>query len=408
MFESFIARRYLRSKQKEGMISVISVIAVAGIATGVMALIIALGITSGLSGTLEQTFLEATGHVMILERVAGPGIEDWEAKAARLKEIEGVTSVEGVLYDTGFLRGPINSTGIQVKGVLVGDESNLPLMLRNLKEGSLEGLADPAAPGIILGSGIAEKLGAVVGKPVTLIIPNGRITPLGPAERVETIFVNGIFESGVYEFDNSWTYMDLRTVQDLYSYDDVVNAIELKVDDVYDAPRIAKEAEILLQDPDLEATTWQEQNQQLLNSFRLERRVATITISLIQIVAALNILSVLVMLVMEKRRAVAILMSMGAKAAQIRKIFILEGLMIGGTGTVLGLIAGYTLSYFADRGRWLQIDAEVYSLSYVPVHTSWVDGIWVAAFALLISFVAALYPANKAAKISPVESMRYE
>ncbi len=408
MFESFIARRYLRSKQKEEMISVISVIAVAGIATGVMALIIALGITSGLSGTLEQTFLEATGHVMMLERIAGPGIVDWEEKAARLKEIDGVASVEGVLYDTGFLRGPINSSGIQVKGVLVSDESNLPLMLRNLKEGSLEDLADPAAPGIILGAGIAKKLGAVVGKPVTLIIPNGRITPLGPAERVETIFVDGLFESGVYEFDNSWAYMDLRTVQDLYSYDDVVNAIELKVDDVYDAPRIATEAEILLQDPDLQATTWQEQNQQLLNSFRLERRVATITISLIQIVAALNILSVLVMMVMEKRRAVAILMSMGAKTAQIRKIFIFEGLMIGGTGTILGLIAGYLLSYFADRGRWLQIDAEVYSLSYVPVHTSWTDGIWVAAFALLISFVAALYPANKAAKISPVESMRYE
>ena len=408
MFESFIARRYLRSKQKEEMISVISVIAVAGIATGVMAMILALGITSGLSGALEQTFLEATGHVMILERTAGAGIEDWEQKAARLSEIEGVKSVEGVLYDTGYLRGPINSTGIQIKGILVGEENALPEMLRNLKEGSLEALHDPGAPGIILGSGIAKRLGAEVGIPVTLLIPNGRITPLGPREKVETIYVAGIFESGVYEFDNSWTYMELYTVQDLYSYGDVVNTIEIKLDDVYDAPRVAKQAEVALEDPDLKATTWQEQNQQLLNSFRLERRVATITISLIQIVAVLNILSVLVMMVMEKRRGVAILMSMGAKTAQIRKIFLWEGLMIGGTGTVLGLIAGYLLSYFADRGQWLQIDAEVYSLSYVPVNTSWVDGIWVAAFALLISFLAALYPANKAAKISPVESMRYE
>ena len=259
----------------------------------------------------------------------------------------------------------------------------------------------------IHGNRLAEHLGAVVGKPVMLTIPEGHITPFGPRPSNVQLRVAGIFESGFFQFDNSFGFMDLAPMQKLFGLGDVLNSIELYLDNVDAAPQVAAAAEHII-GPKLAALAWQDQNRQILNALRMERVVTVVTIGLIQVVAALNILIALVMMVMEKHRDIAILMSMGARARQIRRIFVWEGAMIGAVGTVIGLTAGYTICYFADKYRWLRLDEQVYSISFVPFTTRWVDGIWIAAAAIAVSLIATIYPARSATKIAPVESLRYE
>jgi lipoprotein-releasing system permease protein len=219
--------------------------------------------------------------------------------------------------------------------------------------------------------------------------------------------VAGVFDSGFFEFDNYIGFMDLPTMQKIFDLGDVLNSMELRLDDVDAAPQVAAAAEQLI-GPKLAATTWQEQNRPILNALRMERIVTVVTIGLIQVVAALNILIALVMMVMEKHRDIAILMSMGARARQIRRIFVWEGAMIGAVGTIIGLTAGYAICYFADKYRWLRLDEQVYSISFVPFTTRWVDGVWIAAAAMAVSLIATIYPARSATKIAPVESLRYE
>ena len=233
------------------------------------------------------------------------------------------------------------------------------------------------------------------------------MTPLGPRPSNVTLRVAGVFDAGFVQFDTSLGFMNLPTMQRIFGYGDVVNGIEVYLDDVDTAPKVAAAAEMLV-GPKLAALPWQEQNRQILNALRMERIVTVVTIGLIQLVAALNILITLVMMVMEKHRDIAILMSMGARAKQIRRIFVWEGAMIGGLGTVIGLTLGYTICFFADKYRWLQLDEQVYSISFVPFTTRWVDAIWIAAAAMAVSLIATLYPARSATKIAPVESLRYE
>ena len=409
MFESFIARRYLRAKRKQVMISVITWISVAGVAAGVMALVIAVAINNGFRATLERNLLGATAHVMILEKERGEGIEGWKEIAGKLSRLPHVRNAGPALYDSGYLSGPVNSAGVQIKGISVAEGAPVPDMLTHLKAGSVDGLRSRQGelPGIMLGSRLAETLGAVTGKPLQLLVPNRELTPFGPQPGYERVQVAGVFESGLYELDANMAYMALPATQKAFGLADVVNSIELSLDDIYQAPEVAAAADRMV-GPRLAATTWQEQNRQLLNALRMERIVTVITISLIQVVAALNILITLVMMVMEKHRDIAILMSMGARAAQIRRIFVCEGALIGGTGTVLGLVMGYALCYLADRHRWLRLDEQVYSLSFVPFDARWIDGVWIAGLALAVSLAATLYPAHNAVRILPAEALRYE
>jgi lipoprotein-releasing system permease protein len=407
MFELFVARRYLRAKRKQVVISVITVISVIGVAAGVMAMVIALAINTGFSSTLQKNLLGATAHVMIQEKEPGEGILGWELIAARLRKLPQVVSAAPGLYEPSYIRGPVRSTGAIVKGVSV---DSLPDALKppQLKSGSIEGLRDPGVlPGIVLGSRLAESIGAVLNKQVTLMIPEGELTPFGPRPTFKRFVVSGIFETGFYDVDNNWAYTTLSAAQKAFGLDDVVNSIDLRLGDIYKSPDVAREAEVII-GPKLAALTWQEQNRPILSALRSERIVTVITIGLIQIVAALNILIALVMMVMEKHRDVAILMSMGARAKQIRNIFIYEGVLIGSVGTAIGLIVGYTLCYFANLYRWIPLDEQVYSLAYVPFDARWIDGVWIAAAALAVSVVATLYPARSATRILPVESLRYE
>ena len=407
MFELFVAGRYLRAKRKQVVISVITVISVIGVAAGVMALVIALAINNGFSSTLERDLLGATAAVSIQEKEPGNGIEKWEPLMAKLQELPHVTSATPGLYETALIYGTVNSSGALIKGILVKPGA-LPESLKHLKSGSLDGLeTNEGLPGIVLGSRLAESIGAVVGKQVTLIIPNGEPTPFGWQPLTQRFILSGTVETGFYDIDSRWAYMSLASAQKAFGLEDVVNSVELRLDDIFKAPEVARQAEALI-GPKLAALTWEQQNREIFNALRNERVATVITIGLIQLVAALNILITLVMMVMEKHRDIAILMSMGARVRQIRNIFVFEGALIGAVGTAIGLVVGYTLSYCAGHYHWIPLNEEVYSLAWVPFDPRWTDGVLIAIAAMIVSLVATLYPARSATRIAPAEALRYE
>lgn len=406
-FEWFVAARYLRAKRKQAVISVITVISIIGVAAGVMALVVALAVNNGFKNTLQRNLLGATAHVSILNR-GTESIDDWEKLTAKLRTLPHVRRASPALYGPVFITSPVNSSGAELKGVNVNVAEPGFDVLQHLKEGSFAALrGNGRFPGIILGSGLAQNCGARLHSLVTVISPQGEMSPFGLEPKYLHFRVVGIFESGFYNFDSGWAFTSLPAAQRAFSLGDVVNSIELKLDDPDNAPQVAKECAPVI-GKKLDAITWMEQNHQLFAAFGMEKRVTVVTIGLIQLVAALNILITLVMMAMEKYRDVAILVSMGARLRQIRRIFVLQGVIIGVVGTVIGLTVGYTLCYFANAYRWLPLDPEVYALSFVPFEPRWTDGVWIAAAAILVSFLATLYPARNAASIAPVEALRYE
>ncbi len=407
-FEWLIALRYLRAKRKQTVISVITAIAVVGVAAGVAALIIALAINNGFQSTLQTGLLSATAHVSILERNPAYGIENWAKLLRRLRRIPHVVSATPGLYGQVAVKGPLIGSGAVIKGVPLSAGTEVPELLQHLKAGSLEGFGQTGRrSSIALGSRLAEQIGVRVGSPMTVINYSGQLTPMGRVPSLFRFRVAAIFESGLYDLDSTWAFVSLPAAQQVLDLNDVVNTIELRVDDIFQATTVARAAEQIT-GTELIASTWMDQNRSLLNALRLEKIVSIITVSLIELVAALNILVVLVMLVMEKQRDVAILLSMGARPAQIQRVFILQGLLIGGLGTLLGLVFGYSVAVLFNHYRWLKLDEQVYALSYVPFLSHWIDGVWVAGVALLTSFLATLQPSRTASRIAPAEALRYE
>jgi lipoprotein-releasing system permease protein len=408
-FELFVAARYLKAKRKQTVISIITVISVLGVAAGVMALIIALAVTNGFRNTLQRSLLGATAHVSVVEKQPGPGIANWRELLGKVRALPHVTSTSPTLYGYVYFSGPLQGQGGVIKGLDKGSEAELREVGASLKEGSAQALfaGSGAMSGIILGSKLARSAGMTLSSVVTVISPQGELTPFGPRPGYYRFRVVGIFESGFFDLDNSWAFTTLADAQRVLSLSDVVNSIDIKLDDPGLAPQIARQAEALAGGR-LGATHWMEQNRQLLNALKMDKVVTLITIGLIQLVSGLNILIALMMMVMEKHRDIAILISMGARRAQIRNIFVLQGLIIGVIGAVIGLAAGYTLCHFADAQRWISLDEEIYSLSYVPFEARWMDGLWVSAVALGVSLVATIYPARSAARLAPAEALRYE
>jgi len=407
-FEVFIANRYLRAKRKQTEISIITVISILGVAAGVMALIISLAVNNGFRSALQDSFLSATAHVSIRERVSGPGISDWQRLIPALKALPHVKSADPGLYGPLFLSGPDRSEGAMIKGVDIETSGGLSDSLVHLKSGKLADLESTKGfPGIVMGTRLADKIGMKVGDTVTVISPQGDMTFFGVRPAYYKYRVVGLFEAGVYQLDDGWAYISLKNAQKAFSLEDVINTIEIKLDNPDLAPEVAAKVQALLS-PQLIATTWIEENQRIRSALEMERIVMLLTIGLIQLVSGLNIFTTLTMMVMEKNRDIAVLIAMGARREQIRNIFLCEGLLIGGVGTVIGLILGYVSCAVAGYYHWPRLDEQVYELSYVHFKPLWYDGVWISAAAILVALIATLWPARTATRVAPAEALRYE
>ncbi len=407
-FELFVALRYLKAKRRQAAISVITVISVLGVAAGVCALVVALSVNNGFKSELEKKLLGAVTEVNLI-RVKNDGIRHYNRLTERLSKLPHVVAAAPAIYEEVLISSRQRAQGAVLKGIEPEREVRVGALLRHLPEGSLQGLSQTFAHAdpIILGKDLAESLGVFVGDTVTVTSPQGALTPFGTVPKFRHFRVVGVFDSGFYDFDSSWAFTNLAAAQRLFDLQNVVSDIEFKIDNVYLAEQVARSLRRAA-GPGFDTTTWMEQNKSLLHAMNLERLVTILTIGLIVLVAALNIFITLTMMVMEKNRDIAVLMSMGARPNQVSRIFKLYGLAIGSLGTVLGLGLGYGISWAGQRFHLFPLSPQVYSLSAVPFHPRMGDGVWIAAAALAISFLATLYPARAAARLNPAEVLRYE
>jgi lipoprotein-releasing system permease protein len=414
-FELFVAARYLRARRRQAVVGLITVISVVGVAAGVAALIIALAITNGMRRDLQQRLVGSTAHVQLM-RTAGDGIRDWRPLMARLAEVPHVTAVAPGLYGQVLISRGARSGGALIKGILPADERRVGNLLQAVNEGSVAELApapsdgNPAselAPPLVIGHELALTLGAEVGDTLLVTSPQGELTPLGLVPRYQRFRVVGIFSSGFYQYDDGYAFMRLTDAQRLFSEPDLVSVISFKIDDLYKAEQVGKAIEAEA-GTGFETTNWMEQNRELFRAMKLEQDVTFIVLALIVVVAALNILIALTMMVMEKTRDIAVMMSFGVTAEQVRKIFLLQGLLISAVGTTLGLVLGYAMSILGSHYRFIHLDASVYSIDYLPFAPRLVDALVVAAVSLGMSLLATIYPSSSAASVLPAEALRYE
>jgi lipoprotein-releasing system permease protein len=407
-FEFFMALRYLRAKRRQAAISIITVISVLGVTAGVCALVISLAINNGFREELESSLLGATANINLL-RKENDGIRNFDQLSGRLARLPHVVATAPTLYEEVLVSHGSRAQGVVLKGVDSGQEVKVGTLLRHLREGSLAAMSETFsnADPIIIGKELATALGVYVGDTVLVTSPQGYLTPLEVVPKTRHFRVVGVFDSGFYDFDATWAFTNLAAAQRLFDLADVVSVIEFKIDDIYRAPQVAEEIRRAA-GSGFDTTTWIEQNHSLFSAMRLERLVTILTIGLIVVVAALNIFIALVMMVMEKNRDIAVLMSMGARQRQVWAVFTLHGVAIGGLGTILGLILGYGVSWLGNTYKLFPLQADVYALSSVPFHAHPLDGVWIAAAAITISFLATLYPSLAAARLNPVEILRYE
>jgi lipoprotein-releasing system permease protein len=436
-FELFVASRYLRAKRRQAVIGVITGISIAGVAAGVASLVVALAINNGFRQDLQDRLLGSTSHINLL-RIQSDGIKDWGPLMDRLSKEPHIVAAAPAIYEQVLIsRGP-RARGAVLKGMIPAEEQRVSDLLKTVTSGSADALQETsqnagegaratqttqanrsptdlqgaenrvaAMPPIILGKDMAEELGAEVGSIVLVTSPQGELTPFGMVPKYDRFRVVGIFNSGFYDYDSSWAFTRLSDAQQLFGLGNLVSVIEFKVDDIYRADQISRQLEQAA-GKGFMATNWMEQNKALFRALRLERLVTFITIGLIVFVAALNILISLTMMVMEKTRDIAVLISMGTRKSQVRRIFIAQGVLIGVVGTAIGLVLGYALSWAGGHYHLLSLAPEVYSIDYVPFAPRATDGVLVALVAIGISLIATVYPSWSAARILPAEALRYE
>jgi len=446
-FELFVASRYLRAKRRQAFIGIITAISIMGVAAGVASLVIALAINNGFRQDLQDRLLGSTSNIS-LQRISDDGIRDWPSLMARLSKQPHVVAAAPAIFEQVLIsRGP-RARGAVLKGMIPRYERKVSDLLTTVSEGTADALAElPAAaettgtqsqnnadagararheeadvspddlagvakriaamPPIVLGKDMADGLGASVGSVVLVTSPQGELTPYGMVPKYNRFRVVGIFNSGFFDYDASWAFIRLSDAQRLFGLGDLISVIEFKIDDIYKAESVSRQLEDAAGQGFM-TTNWMEQNKALFRALRMERLVTFITIGLIVFVAALNILISLIMMVMEKTKDIAVLMSMGTRRRQVRNLFIAQGVLIGVIGTAIGLAVGFALSYAGARYHIISLSPEVYSIDYVPFAPRVTDGLIVAAVAIGISFIATLYPSWSASRILPAEALRYE
>ena len=403
-FELHVALRYLLAKRKQAFISVISFISTLGVTVGVMALVIALALMTGLQGELRDKILSSQAHIYVWKT---GGITDYAPEVAKLRQIPHVVGAAPAILGQGLISAAGATQPVQIKGI----DPLLEPQVTNLKgavtSGSLDALItrEGELDGILLGKDLAAKLGVGTGDDVSLTM-GVTLTPAGLLPRTRRLKVAGLFSLGLYEFDSSSGFLSLDVAKRLLAKDQV-DVIQLRVDDIYAAPRIADSipatmgSQYVTQD-------WADMNKSLFSALGLEKMAISLTIGLIVMVAALNIVASLILLVMEKHRDIGILKTMGASARSVTAIFMVQGLIIGIVGTTVGASAGYALTAVMTRYKLIRVPADVYQMSYVPFRVLPTDMLLVVGGAVLICFFATIYPSRQAAKLDPVQALRYE
>jgi len=406
-FESFVALRYLRSPNRPAVLRLVTLLAVIGVAAGVTTLVIALAMNTGFRQAIRDRLLTVTAHVN-LKSVGPEGIRNYRELMARLAGTPGVRSIEPAIYDTVLLSSGNRARGVVLKGVDPELERNASEALHRIVAGSADFRADSdGIPPILVGRLLADDLKISAGDYVTLTSPQGSLTPFGMLPRSRRFRVAGIFDSGFYDYDANWTFVTLASGQAMAGIGDVVSLLEVRVNNLDDAGRIAEEISKRAGNG-FTVSTWMDENRALFRALSLEKLVTALFIGLITFVAGLNILVVLTMTVTDRSRDIAVLMAMGARRQQVRKIFVLQGLAICLVGTFTGLVLGYLLAWVADRWELIPLNPEIYAIPYVPFHANGFDALWIAAAALAISIAATVLPARSAAKILPVQILRFE
>ena len=426
-FELFVAARYLRARRRQAVVGIVTSISIAGVAAGVAALIIALAITNGMRRDLQDKLLGASSEVDLM-RTAADGIRNWRPLVDRLRQVPHVTAASPGLYGQVLVsRGPHAGFAL-IKGIIPSEELTVSNLLNSVSSGSAQELApvhsaaepqapvsddslpqpaETAYPPLVMGRDLADQIGAQVGDTVLITSPQGELTPLGLAPKYQRFRVVGIFHSGFFQYDSAMAFMRLSDAQKLFSEPDLLSVVSFKVDDMERAPQIGTAIEQAA-GKGFMTTNWIEQNRPLFRALKEEQVVTFIIIALIVIVAALNILIALTMMVMEKTRDIAVLMSFGVEPAQVRRIFLLQGFLISVVGTAIGVILGYVASWAGGHYHFIHLSAEVYSIDTLPFAPRPLDGLIVSAVSIGISLLATLYPSSAAARILPAEALRYE
>ena len=408
-FEYFIGGRYLRAKHKETFISLITILSVAGVTVGVMALIVVIAVMAGFESDLKQRILGVESHIVLMRHDGS--FTGYKNISKQINELNGVEAATPFIYSQIMLRSSTGVSGAVLRGIDPESAGSVikilkNTVLQNLKHKQRQENSKTFVPGIILGKELAKNLGVLKGDTVYLISSRGMISPIGYLPAMKRFEVVGLFESGMYEYDGSLAYIDLKDAQKILNMKGSVTGIEVRVNDIYDAGNIAKKIVSKLGFP-YWARDWMRMNHNLFSALKLEKTVMFIILALIVLVAAFNIASTLIMMVMGKTKDIAILKAMGAMDSSIRKIFIYKGMIIGAVGTSLGVCLGFILCKLLEKYKFIQLPGDVYYISTLPVRLQALDVFMIASAAMVICFLATLYPASQASKLNPIEAIRY-
>ncbi|NTV50614.1 MAG: lipoprotein-releasing ABC transporter permease subunit [Geobacteraceae bacterium] len=418
-FELFIGLRYLKAKRKSTFISIITFISTAGVTLGVMALIVVLAVMTGFENDLKEKILGTNAHIVVIRN--GAPMEEYQSVIEKLKKFKGVQAATPFIYNQVMLSSGKNVSGVVLRGIDVTTDRQVTRLSSSVVEGSIDGL-DPkmgpgvdTTPGLMVGKELAKHLNLFIGDKINVISPMGNITPLGMMPRMKPFKVTGIFNTGMFEYDSTLAYVSLEQAQRFFDLGDTVTGIQLKVEDVYHTDELAR---IINREMGVNfyARDWMQMNKNILFALKTEKIVMFIILTLIVLVAAFGIASTLFMVVMDKTRDIAILKSMGATAASIMKIFVLEGLIIGVIGTALGVVSGLLIALNLEpiintiqkiTGQNF-FSKDIYYLDHFPSLVVPSDVVLISVTAVLISFLATLYPAWQASRMLPAEALRYE
>lgn len=406
-FEWLVALRYLRSPNRPAVLRLVTLFAIIGVAAGAMTLVVALSMNTGFRQAIRDRLLGVTAHIN-LKPIGSHGISDYRQLMGRLSAAPGVQSIEPAVYNTVLLSSGGHARGIVLKGVDPAIEIRASEALHHIVSGSNQFQPDAdGVPALLIGRLLAEDFDINAGDYITLTSPQGNLTPFGMLPRSRRFRVTGIFDSGFYDYDANWGFVTLGAAQSLAGVGDVVSLLEIRVVKLDEVTNVA--GDILKRaGTGFTVTTWMDENRALFRALSLEKLVTALFIGLITFVAGLNILVVLTMTVADRARDIAVLMAMGARRAQIRTIFVLQGLVVSVAGTAVGLLLGYVFAWVANRWQLIPLNPEVYAIPYVPFHANGFDSVWIALAALVISMAATMLPARSASRILPVEILRFE